>query len=497
MRWVTNLKVLNDDDLSSGGPAKGSANVNGMSRIGLGETSLEKTRLAEGARPRVLIVDDEINSLTGLAELVSREHCEVATAATLAEARHCLAKNRPDLILLDLLLPDGDGLELLALCEREPPGRRPEVVIISAYNARQRSDQALARGVSDYLVKPIQIPRLRSILARLAGPGAATAEVVNGRAELRKLDRFGRLMGSSRAMQQVYEEVARVAATSATVLLTGESGTGKEVVAQTIHDLSRRQKQPFLPVNCGAISPQLIESELFGHEKGSFTGAVRDHRGYFERAHGGTLFLDEITEMHVDLQVKLLRVLETHFFARVGSDRELESDVRIIAASNRCLDEAVRSGALREDLLYRLQVFPIHLPPVRERDQDIGLLASFFLDELNRSENTDKRLSAEGLELLLNHHWPGNLRELRNVIYRAFIMADDLIEARHFPPTLTTSPAVDGPFITVRVGSSVAEVERNLIMATLEHCGGRKEKAAEILGVSVKTLYNRLKEYEG
>lgn len=311
-----------------------------------------------------------------------------------------------------------------------------------------------------------------------------------------KLGRFRRLMGTSAPMEQLYEQVTKVAPTGATVLLTGESGTGKEVVAQTIHDLSRRRERAFLPVNCGAISPQLIESELFGHEKGSFTGAVRDHRGFFERAHGGTLFLDEITEMQVELQVKLLRVLETRFFSRVGSDREIETDVRIIAATNRSPEEAVKNGLLREDLLYRLQVFPIHLPPLRERENDIELLARFFLDEFNQSEESDKRLSDSAVKVLLEHHWPGNLRELRNVIYRAFIMADAVIEEHHFPKSFTEPHDVTGPAFTVRVGSSVAEVERDLIMATLDQCNGKKEKAAEILGVSVKTLYNRLKEYE-
>lgn len=320
-------------------------------------------------------------------------------------------------------------------------------------------------------------------------------EVINI-GEAPKLGRFSRLMGTSAPMQQLYEQVAKVAPTSATVLLTGESGTGKEVVAQTIHDLSRRRERAFLPVNCGAISPQLIESELFGHEKGSFTGAVRDHRGFFERAHGGTLFLDEITEMQVELQVKLLRVLETRFFSRVGSDREIETDVRIIAATNRSPEEAVKSGQLREDLLYRLQVFPIHLPPLREREEDIELLARFFLDEFNKSEHSDKRFSDCAIKVLSGHHWPGNLRELRNVVYRAFIMADGVIEERHFPRNFGEPSNISGPVFTVRVGSSVAEVERDLILATLDQCHGKKEKAAEILGVSVKTLYNRLKDYE-
>lgn len=488
---MTNLKVLAGNGLSPDETQNHSVDHSHLSRV----ASSAAPRPRESVS-RVLIVDDEENSLAGLAELVAREGYEVATARTLGEAREALATAWPDLILLDLTLPDGDGLDLIDMCDQAPHERRPDVVVVSGHSGMERSVRALGRGISDYLVKPIQIPRLRSILAGISQGPSRQGEVINLRSELQKLNHFGSLMGSSAAMRQVYDQVARVAATSATVLLTGESGTGKEVVAQTIHDLSRRRKQPFLPVNCGAISPQLIESELFGHEKGSFTGAVRDHRGYFERAHGGTLFLDEITEMDIELQVKLLRVLETHVFTRVGSDRETETDVRIIAATNRCPEEAVKEGCLREDLLYRLQVFPIHLPPVRERDEDIGLLASFFLDELNQEEETDKRFSASALAALGRYHWPGNLRELRNVVYRAFIMADRVIEERHFPETVTTPAAASGPVFTVRVGTSVAEVERDLIMATLDQCGGKKEKAAEILGVSVKTLYNRLKEYE-
>jgi two-component system response regulator AtoC len=281
------------------------------------------------------------------------------------------------------------------------------------------------------------------------------------------------------------------------VLITGESGTGKELVAQTLHDLSRRRKSAFIPINCGAISPQLIESEVFGHEKGSFTGAVREHKGYFERANGGTLFLDEITEMPIELQVKLLRVLEEGTFMRIGSDRAIEVDVRVIAATNRNPHEAVAEGKLREDLLYRLQVFPLHLPPLRERGRDVILIADEFLRDMNRAEGTSKTFTTDAHEILMGRHWPGNVRELRNVVQRAYIMADDLIDAACV--RLEAGKAekdTGGPFLQVRVGSTVAEVERRLMLATLEQCGGTKEKAAQMLGISLKTLYNRLREYE-
>lgn len=311
--------------------------------------------------------------------------------------------------------------------------------------------------------------------------------------------KIGTLVSRSSEMSSVIEQIERVAETSATVLIHGESGTGKEIVAQAIHNRSRRCDKPFLPVNCGALSPQLIESELFGHERGSFTGAVRDRPGVFERAHGGTLFLDEITEMPLDLQVKLLRVLETQRFSRLGSVQEQRTDVRILAATNRCLQEEVEQGNLREDLFYRIQVFPIALPPLREREGDVSLLAEHFLKELNETEGTDKRFSDEALALLNRYCWPGNVRELRNVVQRAYIMAKEVVTTDDFPDmALTPGTAVQqqGQSLKVKVGASVAEVERNLIYATLNYCDGRKQKAADMLGVSVKTLYNRLREYE-
>ena len=281
-------------------------------------------------------------------------------------------------------------------------------------------------------------------------------------------------------------------------LVVDPAHPGEELVAQTLHDLSRRRKNPFIPVNCGAISPHLIESEVFGHEKGSFTGAVREHKGYFERANGGTLFLDEITEMPIELQVKLLRVLEEGTFMRIGSDREIEVDVRIIAATNRVPEEAVADGKLREDLLYRLQVFPMHLPPLRQREGDVKLIAEAFLKDLNQKEETAKAFTADAHDIMGDWHWPGNVRELRNVVQRAYIMADDTISAAVMPLESGKGRQANnsGPFLQIRVGSTVAEVEKVLTLATLQQCGGVKEKAAQMLGVSLKTLYNRLREYD-
>lgn len=443
--------------------------------------------------PHALVVDDDTNTLSGLAELVAREGFTVAAAATLREARERVAERHPDVVLLDLLLPDGTGMDLFDDVKSRAV---TEVVLITGHATLESSIEALRLGAADYLIKPVNIKQLKAILSRVARPADLKTEIKALREELRGLGRFGRLLGAAPAMQYVYDQIQRVAPTAATVLITGESGTGKELVAQTIHDLSRRRKQLFLPVNCAAISPQLIESEMFGHERGSFTGATREHKGYFERASGGTVLLDEITEMPVELQVKLLRVLESGVFMRVGSTREIDVDVRVIAATNRVPEEAVTEGKLREDLLYRLRVFPLHLPPLRERGEDIVLLANHFLEEMNHVESTAKVFAPAVFERLKGYEWPGNVRELRNVVQRAFIMADDVVAEHCLPGELSQTRPGSGPFFQVRAGSRVADVERQLILATLEQCGGTKEKAAAMLGISLKTLYNRLREYD-
>jgi two-component system, NtrC family, response regulator AtoC len=440
-----------------------------------------------------LFVDDDKTTLHMLAEVVGGEGFTTAIATSLLQAQESMAKQRPDIVLLNMLLPDGDSMQLLRHIVSDITS---EVIIMTSQSGGETLLQALRMGAADCLVKPINVKHLKAVLARVQQPSAIRNEPGAATPQWHNQAYFGRLLGTSAVMQKVYLQVERVAPTSATVFITGESGTGKELVAQTLHDLSRRRAQPFVAVNCGAISPQLIESELFGHEKGSFTGALREHKGYFERASGGTLFLDEITEMPAELQVKLLRVLEARTFMRVGSGRELEMDVRVIAATNRIPEEAVADGKLREDLLYRLQVFPLYLPPLRQRGKDVELLASEYLDELNRSEHSSKTFALDALELLNKYHWPGNVRELKNAVQRAYILADDIIDAGSFPLQLGKSNDTGGPFLQVRVGCTVAEVERRLILATLDQCQGTKEKAADILGISLKTLYNRLREYD-
>jgi DNA-binding NtrC family response regulator len=443
--------------------------------------------------PHALIVDDDVDALAALAPLVEMEGFSTAVATTLQEAREQMTRQRPDVVLLDLVLPDGDGMDLFQDVESR---KTAEIILMTGHASIESSVQALRLGASDYLIKPIHIKQLKNTLARVARPTDLRNEIASLREELRRVGRFGHLLGNSLAMQKVYDQISRVAPTSATVLIIGESGSGKELVAQTLHDLSRRRKEVFLPVNCGAISPQLIESELFGHEKGSFTGAMREHKGYFERASGGTLFLDEITEMPMELQVKLLRVLETGVFMRVGSDREIETDVRVIAATNRNPEEAVSEGKLREDLLYRLQVFPLHLPPLRDRGDDITLLTNYFLEVLNADEKTGKKMNPATIALLQRYAWPGNVRELRNVLHRAFIMANDWLDPGCLPAEFGSVKVATGPTFKVHVGQSIADVERQLILATLEENSGNKEKTASILGLSLKTLYNRLRQYE-
>jgi two-component system, NtrC family, response regulator AtoC len=446
--------------------------------------------------PHALLVDDDSDAAETMAMLIASEGFTVATAGSLRDARRQIALQEPDIILLDLMLPDGSGMELFNDAKQMP---NAELVLITGHASLDTSIQALRLGAADYLVKPMSLKQLQGVLSRVTKPSALKAAAGDLQVALEGEGHFAGLWGRSAAMRRVYQQIVRVAATAVSVFITGESGTGKEIVAHTVHDLSRRRASPFLAVNCGAISPHLMESEIFGHEKGSFTGADRQHLGFFERTNGGTLFLDEITEMPLDLQVKLLRVLESGTFMRVGSTQVQETDVRIIAATNRNPNEAVARGKLREDLLYRLNVFPIHLPPLRDRIDDLPLIAEHFLAQISEREGAAKQLAPAVLERLATYRWPGNVRELRNVIYRAYVMTPGKTIEDDCLPLVGGVAAAGGaaPTVTVRVGATLAEVDRLLTLATLEHLGRHKEKTAATLGISLKTLYNRLKEYAG
>ena len=354
-------------------------------------------------RGHVLIVQDDADIARQLVALLAEQGYSAATAHCLHDARRQMALQPPDLLLLDPQLPDGNGLTLLDDPDRSAP---PEVVMMPR--------PANVDGSLQDLVSRLMQHARRAI--------APACDAALWRQTLEATGHFGELVGRSPAMQEVYEQIACVAPTSVTVFITGESGTGKELVARAVHDLSTRQARPFLAVNCGAISPHLIESEIFGHERGSFTGAERQHQGFFERAHGGTLFLDEITEMPLPLQVKLLRVLESGSFMRVGSSVSLACDVRVVAATNREVMQAVAQGLLREDLMYRLNVFPIALPPLRDRIQDIPLLVDHLLQQIGQREGHWRGATPQALARLTRHTWPGNVRELRNALQRAWVM---------------------------------------------------------------------------
>jgi DNA-binding NtrC family response regulator len=446
---------------------------------------------------RALIVDDDVSFRLGLSDAVRREGLDVVDASSLAEARREIASAVPDVVLLDLTLPGESGMDLLPDLEAlpEPPG----VILVTGQATVETAVEALRRGVVDYLTKPIDFARVKMVLGNLTRTRDLNEEIGSLRGELRSLGRFGLMVGGSPAMQRVYDLLSKVGRKDATVLLVGETGTGKEIAAQTVHRLSRRHGEPFVAVNCGAVSATLIESELFGHERGSFTGADRMHRGVFEQAHRGTLFLDEVSEMPADLQVRLLRILETGTLTRVGGTETVRVDVRVIAASNRRPQEAVAAGKLREDLLYRLNVFPITLPPLRERGDDVELLANHFLARLNREEGTDKSFTAPALLRLRGHSWPGNVRELRNVVQRAFIVSDQTIGADVLPLHAAPVPGAAADLETGRLlfhpGTPIADVEKALIVATLDHFDQDKKRTAEALGISLKTLYNRLNEY--
>ena len=453
--------------------------------------------------PHALLVDDHSETLDALSELVRAENYSVSTAPTIDQARTELSRQRPDVVLVDLKLPDGNGMTLLDSLNGIAA---PAVVLITGHASVDTAIEALRRGVTDYLTKPLDVRRLREILSDIAKTSKLPEEISELRVKQAQTGRFKSLVGNSAAMQQVCDLIGRIAPSSASVLISGESGTGKDVVARTIHELSRRRHAAFLAVNCGAITPTLMESELFGHERGSFTGADRRHKGFFERATRGTLFLDEITEMPIELQVKLLRVLESGTFSRVGGEEVISVDVRILASTNRSLHDAVEQGKLREDLYYRLKVFQLELAPLRDRPDDIRLLAQHFLEELGKAEGAEKRFTDAALTRLAAYPWPGNIRELRNVVHSAFILAGNAIDTDSLPPEVQsgvtpsaraeTATASDRDVLKDLVGQPLAEVERRLITATLAHCEGNKGKAAGLLGISLKTLYNRLHAYQ-
>ncbi len=450
--------------------------------------------------PRALIVEGRAESGDRLAELARSVGYQVVEVDSVHTARAALERRTPDVVLLDLNLSNGSSRAgIAALDEMCDAAANAAVVLITDRPNVDTAVEALRRGVADYLWRPVDLNRLRAILAELAATRrrtpAARADPEGGAAPLKGAG----LVGRSKPMQHIYEVIERVGPTSATVIVTGESGTGKEVVARALHDHSRRRRWPFEAVNCGAISASLTETELFGHERGSFTGADRRHKGYFERAGRGTLFLDEITEMPPELQVKLLRILETGVYTRVGGETGLTMEARVIAATNRDVDSALADGRLREDLYYRLKVFQIYLPPLRDRIDDIPLLVDHFLEQLRVIEGVRKQMSPDAMDVLCRYPWPGNVRELRNVVHSSSVMtAGTVIGADALPGEVRRGEPdreFDSSRVSLPVGLPLSEVERRVIVATLAAHHGDKVKAAAVLGISLKTLYTRLNRY--
>ena len=441
---------------------------------------------------RVLIVEDDPSTRTGLAELVQAWGFITDEAPDGEEGLRKVTTFRPAIIVSDLVMPRMGGRELLRALRDQLSDIT--FILLTAQGTVESAVEAIKDGAYDYLSKPVEPQRLRILLEKAVERQATLREVRTLRRQLRDSGSFGRIIGNSPGIRTVYRVIEQAAPTNASVLISGDSGTGKELIAQTIHELSPRQAFPFVAINCAAIPETLLESEIFGHEKGAFTGAHDRRTGVFELAHRGTLFLDEIAEMQPATQVKLLRVLQERTFRRLGGRQEQSVDVRVIAATNVDPLDAARTGKLREDLFYRLNVFNIELPPLRERREDIPLLVQSFLNEFNRANNKAVRAVEQDAMYVLEHYpWPGNIRELRNVIERATILAEgDFIEVKHLPPTLVAKGEETVPTLTLAPGTTVDEAERQLILLTLEHCRNNKTRAAEVLGISLKTLHNKL-----
>jgi DNA-binding NtrC family response regulator len=411
----------------------------------------------------------------------------------------------PAIVVTDLKMPRMDGIELLSKLTEEGSGLNANltVVVLTAMGSIELAVDAMKLGAYDFLEKPVDATRLRTILANATRQRETQIELEVVRRRLRETGVMGGLVGSSRPMQQLFRLIEQIAPSNVSVLITGESGTGKELVARTLHALSPRKSKPFVAVNCAAIPETLVESEIFGHEKGAFTGAAERRAGCFELASGGTLLLDELAEMPAGMQAKLLRVIEERKLRRLGAIAEQQIDVRVLAATNQDPEKAIAEGQLRADLFYRLNVFHLAMPPLRKHIEDLPAMAEAMVSEMNQKhERKVSGVAPSMLERMAAYDWPGNARELRNVIERAVILCPDgaPLEADHLPPGFGRAPAAlklvsDASVVPVRVGSTVEEGERLLILRTLDKTGQNKTRAAEILGVSLKTLHNKLKEY--
>jgi len=443
---------------------------------------------------RILIADDEPSSRQALAELLERWGYDVLQARDGKEALKRAMEHSPDLVITDLVMPNMDGLWLLRSI-REELGDVP-VVLLTGRGTIDSAVEAIREGAYDFLEKPVNPSRLRVVVDRAAEKMATQKEVAALRHSLRQSGSDGPVLGVSPAMRKVYSLVEKVAPSKTSVVITGPSGTGKEVIARAIHNLSPRRDKPFIAINCSAIPATLMESEIFGHEKGAFTGADQRRLGCFELANGGTLFLDEVGELPVELQAKFLRVIEEEKLRRLGGKSEIAVDVRVICATHRNLKRQIEAGAFREDLYFRLNVFSIELPRLKERREDIPLLAQHFVERFAREAGKRIRgITPEAMKLLEAYSWPGNIRELRNTMERGVILCDgDMIDESHLPPEMGSAPSGNA-VIKLSLGLPLREVEKEYILGSLRRNKGNKSRTAEVLGISEKTLYNKLNRY--
>jgi DNA-binding NtrC family response regulator len=445
---------------------------------------------------KILIVDDDAGIRASLSVLLQSWGFEAVQASDAAEATRLVEKHDPDIVISDVVMPETSGLELLRTLKAGDPHR--PVLLITAQGSIDMAVEAMKQGARDFLTKPLtDLPKLKALLDDAERELELRRKAKRLTARVETEGPLGDFVGTSKGMREVFEMIESVAGRDVSVMITGESGTGKELVARSIHKLSRREAKPFVAINAAAIPESLIESELFGHERGAFTGAVATRQGCFEQANGGTLLIDEIAEMPLALQPKLLRVLADGRVRRLGGNFEFEFDVRVIAATNRDPLKAIEEGKLRDDLYYRLNVVPIALPPLRERAEDIPLLVQHFINEFNRKHSLDiQGVSDEANALLRAYSWPGNVRELRNIIERSVVLVKgEWIEENNLPPYIR-DPSLRPEKLIFSVGeTTVADAERELILKTLEHAEGNKAEAARQLGVDVKTIYNKLKTY--
>jgi len=442
---------------------------------------------------RILVIDDDDNHREGMITLLESRGYSALGACNGKEAINLLEEEIFDLVITDYRMQKMDGMHFLKEIKHRLPSLK--VIMVTGYGSIEHAVEAMQSGAINYITKPVVPAKLFQVIEKVLQPPSVRVEEEDTRLSLKNMQHFQQMVGLSKPMQEVYRKIQEVAPTNVPVLILGESGTGKELVAQAIHQLSPRKDGPFVAVNTGGIPRELIASELFGHLKGSFTGAIKDKKGKFEEAHRGTLFLDEIGTMSIPVQISLLRVLESHMIERVGSNKPVKVDVRIICASNEDLMELIKTHKFREDLYYRLNVFVINLPPLRERKQDISYLLKYYRQLFNLELHKQvASFSKEALQLLKKYNWPGNVRELRNVVLRAMLSAQDIIDVQHLPPEIVKKE-LNVHDIIFKAGTPLAEVEKTMIIQTLRAVKGNKLKAAEILGISRRSLYNKLEDY--